>query len=34
MGSCEADLEGWPGVTVLVHYFALVDAHEPVESNH
>ena len=26
-------LEGWPCVTVLVQYFAFVDAHEPVESS-
>ena len=27
-------LEGWSGVVVLVEYLALVDAHDPVESDY
>src|SRR5437016_6102001 len=32
--ACELFLEGGSGVVVLVEYLALVDAHDPVESNY
>ena len=32
--ACELFLEGGSGVVVLVEYLALIDAHDPVESNY
>ncbi len=32
--ACEFFLEGGSGAVVLVEYLALVDAHDPVESNY